>query len=153
MKKKIIRNLFANVNKYQTSLLYPVLISALIVCISSFVLIFNVYNVNKNLSFSYNISTNSLQANIQINDLFSILKVIPGVITILAVCILLITLWAFYVSNKLLGSVQRIIRELDDIIASKEKRFLETRKNDEPLEDLLKRINVLINRAGKNEIS
>ncbi len=61
----------------------------------------------------------------------------------MAILIFLI-FWTYYVSNKLLGSYNRIIRDLDNIVDGNKKELLGTRKGDTVFEGLLERINALI---------
>ena len=49
-----------------------------------------------------------------------------------------------FVSHRILGPYERIVRELDEIIEGKNRRALSVRKHDEMFSDLLKRINTLI---------
>ena len=57
-----------------------------------------------------------------------------------------IILWAYKVSNALVGAFERIMRELDDILAGKGKRHLRSRKEDVLANELLKRVNFLIDK-------
>ena len=55
-----------------------------------------------------------------------------------------ISLWAYAVSNQMVGAFERIIRELDGIIEGGAKRPIAARGRDEFATALLQRINVLI---------
>jgi len=50
----------------------------------------------------------------------------------------------YSITMRILGPYERILRDLDEIIDGKPRRFLSVRKNDEMFSDLLKRINALI---------
>ena len=60
-----------------------------------------------------------------------------------AVCLLII-LWSFSVSLNLVGAFERIINELDDVISGKSNKPIHARPTDDLANELLKRINVLI---------
>ncbi len=56
--------------------------------------------------------------------------------------------WAYRISNRLIGPFERVIRELDDVIAQNKKRHVSARPGDELAGELLKRINTLIDRMS-----
>ncbi|HOW34983.1 MAG TPA: hypothetical protein PL155_01020 [Candidatus Omnitrophota bacterium] len=68
---------------------------------------------------------------------------------IMPVVFLFIIIWAYRVSNHLVGAFERILKELDEVIGKNEKRHLKARKGDHLAEELLTRVNVLIDRAAK----
>ena len=53
---------------------------------------------------------------------------------------------AYRVSNRLLGPFERVLEELDTIIEKREKRHIQARQDDELAEEILKRVNTLIDR-------
>ena len=57
-----------------------------------------------------------------------------------------IIVWAYKISSNLVGAFERILREMDDILAGKGKRHLRARKDDELVNELLKRVNALIDK-------
>ncbi len=57
--------------------------------------------------------------------------------------------WAFSVSLNLVGAFERIIRELDEMIEGESYKTLRARPKDELANELLKRINVLIELVRK----
>ena len=57
-----------------------------------------------------------------------------------------IILWAYKVSSNLVGAFERILRELDEILAGRGKRHIRARKDDELANELLKRVNALIDK-------
>ncbi len=61
---------------------------------------------------------------------------------------LLVTIWVYKIANKLVGAFERIIRELDTVIETKQKKHLAVRKGDELPSELITRINVLIDRMS-----
>lgn len=54
--------------------------------------------------------------------------------------------WAHKISNRILGPHERIVRELDEVLAGKRRQELKVRPGDELFESLLHRINKLISR-------
>ena len=69
-----------------------------------------------------------------------------GVIVFLGLVIVLagVLFLSFSISLQLVGAFERIIRELDDVIAGKTNKPLKARPKDELANELLKRINVFI---------
>ena len=60
--------------------------------------------------------------------------------------LLFILMITYRVSNILLGPFERMLKELDDVIQNKKKKTIIAREEDELANELLKRINVLIDR-------
>lgn len=58
---------------------------------------------------------------------------------------------AFVISHNMVGAFGRIIRELDEIIAGRSQKTINSRPDDTLSKDLLKRINVLIESYVKHE--
>ncbi len=54
--------------------------------------------------------------------------------------------WAYTVSQRLVGPFERILGELDDVIANNKKKHIHVRKNDELANEVTKRINAIIDR-------
>jgi Na+/melibiose symporter-like transporter len=61
-----------------------------------------------------------------------------------AFLILIVCLYTYYLTNKMLGPYERIIRELDAVLETRQKKELTVREGDDMFRDLLKRINALI---------
>ncbi len=77
-----------------------------------------------------------------------VLKVIVLVVLmVLPVIFYFIIVWSYKMSSQLVGSFERILRELDSILTGKDKRHIQTRKGDLLAEELLKRINALIDKV------
>ena len=53
-------------------------------------------------------------------------------------------LWAYAVSNDVVGPFDRIIRELDEVIDGGARQPITVRQRDELAHELLKRVNVLV---------
>jgi len=56
-------------------------------------------------------------------------------------------------SSDLVGAFERITRELDEVIEGKEKKIIRARIPDELANELLKRINILIQRIPDPNVS
>lgn len=63
-----------------------------------------------------------------------------------AVSLGIVAFIVYFVTHRILGPYERIVRELDEIIEGKHRKLLSVRKHDEMFGDLLKRINTLIKR-------
>lgn len=66
------------------------------------------------------------------------------VIFALAVVFIIILIWAYKMSANLVGAFERIIRELDEVIAGRSQRKIKARARDELANELLHRVNQLI---------
>ncbi len=79
------------------------------------------------------------------NDQYYFLKMaLPWILISLA--FLFIVLWTYYISNKIVGPFERVLREVDDILAGKGKKKIGMRKGDVMFEELVKRIDALVER-------
>ncbi len=54
--------------------------------------------------------------------------------------------WAQVVSGRMVGAFERVVRELDRVVDGEDVAFIKARDNDRLAGDLLKRVNVLIQR-------
>ena len=69
-----------------------------------------------------------------------------SIIIVLWVLMFFVLYWAYRVSNHLVGAFDRIIRELDEYLDGGKKKHIHSRKNDQLADELLKRINAMIDR-------
>ena len=128
---KFKRNLILHLNKYQIRIIYPVLISSLIASVSFLLCLAYIYFPDNYKLFN--------------NYTFSQLKFfIPWILIMTSMLVTYLVFWTYYMSNKLVGPYDRIIRELDEILSGKRKGPIKTRKGDEMFDGILKRINSLI---------
>lgn len=67
------------------------------------------------------------------------------------VVLFLVIFFSMSVSLNLVGAFERIIKELDDVVSGKSNKPLMARPKDELANELLKRINVLINRLNQKK--
>lgn len=70
------------------------------------------------------------------------------VISSISIILVLLVYWASYISNKVLGPYERILKEMDEVISRKLSRKILVREGDTMFEALLKRVNVLIERKA-----
>jgi len=132
--KIIKRSPLPHINRFQKNLLFPVLIS----CFLGFAicLLFLDYFYFDESSILYDFSWMHLKMLIKwFLPLVSFALVVVGVIV-------------YYISSRILGPYERIVRELDEIIAGKHQHVLSVRRKDEMFADLLKRINALIKKIS-----
>ena len=89
---------------------------------------------------------------LRLDNPFLIDQRIFSIIIILWALMFFVLYWAYRVSNQLVGAFDRIIRELDEYLAGKGKKHIHSRKNDKLAEELLKRINGLIDRIPDKSV-
>jgi energy-coupling factor transporter transmembrane protein EcfT len=127
-KKTYKRSLLFRINTFQKQLIFPVMLS----CLFSLACLTYLYRYTDVGSVIY-------------NDQYSFLKMaLPWILISLA--FIFIVLWTYYVSNKIVGPFERVLREVDDILAGKGKKKIGTRKGDVMFEELVKRIDALVER-------
>ena len=83
------------------------------------------------------------------NEIFDIDKIkgmTTAVFAIISMTFLAVIVWAYDVSSRLVGAFERILRELDEIIAGKGKHHIKARKDDLLANTLLERVNKLIDK-------
>ncbi len=124
------------VNRFQTPLLNLIIIfslaSVLILAICVCYLSYDVTNSILNPS----------------REIPTVKLVIILILLVLPLIFLLNIIWAYRASNRLLGAFERILSELDDVIATKKKRHISSRDEDELANELLNRINILIDKMS-----
>ena len=134
MGERAQRKPYLHTNKYQRRIIILVLVPTLVLCatISVFILYFQ-----KELIDMVLYATNP--PSVEFINQWSI-------VTLVALWLLFIFVvsCAYKISSNLLGAFERVITELDDIIAGKERKQVQARPPDDLANELLKRINVLI---------
>jgi len=81
------------------------------------------------------------------SDFDQLRKVIPVLLGAASILMFVVIFWTLRISNRHFGSYDRIIDDLDNVLSGTKKWPLETRKDDVIFEKLVKRINVLIEKA------
>ncbi len=134
MSKKSIRTIMLHVNKLQKCIIYPVLVSCLTACTLTILYLFLFYVLDDQTANIYNLHRSGLRT------------VIPWVMMGLSCLLFFVVIWTYKISNKLVGPYERVLKELDDILAGKRKDKIGTRPGDTMFEGLLERINALIDK-------
>ncbi len=148
MSQQLKRLLFVNVNKYQQQILLPALLICLVACAGVFYTLYYINYVDKNLAVVCHVDVTTLTKDIPwFIHMHSFNKVVPWILFSMTTVLLVIICWMFYLSNKILGPSNRILKELDDILSGKRQDPIGTRSGDEFFEELLKRINALIKKT------
>lgn len=132
--KKYKRNLFLNVNDKQQTILFPVFLACFFACLTGLFCLNYFLIFEKGTIELYNVSV----------DVNYLKILIPLLLLVIMIILVFLIFWTYYISNKLLGSYNRIISDLDDIVEGKKKGTIGTRKGDVVFEGLLVRINALI---------
>jgi len=127
---KFRRTTIFHVGKAQRVFFYPVVVAFFLGCVISW------------LSLTYFLIGEYIVAP----DFDQIQKVIPILLVVSTVSMFAVIFWTFRVSSRHLGSYDRIISDLDEVLSGKKSEPLRTRKGDIIFEELLKRINILIKR-------
>lgn len=131
MPKKFNRNIVLNVNKFQKRILYPVLFSCLVAC-NAIVLCLAYFYFPAGHEFFFDLTLGDIK------------PYLPGVLISVSVMLIFIIFWTFYMSNKIVGPYERVLKELDVILTGDKRDGINSRKGDEMFEELLRRINLLI---------
>jgi len=132
-KQKYQKRLFRS-NKYRKRILSIVLLPTIIICllISFLILLFHLELVSVIL---YGEGSLSLEA---INQWSFI------IVFVLWLIFIIVYIRVHIVSSQLVGAFERIMNEMDEVIGNKEKKELKAREKDDLANELLKRINLLI---------
>jgi len=69
---------------------------------------------------------------------------IPAILAFATALMIILVFWTLYISGSYLGAQERIIKELDEVLAGQGKGPIRARRGDVMFEELLKRINTLI---------
>jgi len=81
------------------------------------------------------------------NNRFNTLHMaIPWFLMTTSIVLLVVVCWTYKISNRLVGPYERVLREIDGVLEGKGKKIIVARKGDMLFEELLKRVNELINR-------
>ncbi len=139
------RSLFLHVNRFQQYLLYPVLLTCLLACGISFYSLYYIHYIDNHLLVACNIDFNRLEREIPwIMNIRNFNTAIPFFLMTICLMLFLMIFWLYYVSNKLVGPYERVLRELDEVVAGKHKNPIGLREGDDLFKELLKRINPII---------
>ena len=136
MANYIQRKTYFSTNKYQRRILYLTFVPSLIICVcfTFMAVIFHRELIDVILHESEVVIVNYINQ-------WGVF-----ILTLLWTLFILILIWAYIISKNLVGAFIRVIRELDDVIAGKRRRHISARVKDDLANELLKRINILIDR-------
>ena len=139
------RNPVFHLNKFQQRLLFPVIIICIITsCILIFALLY-VHYIGENFALLVSTSQNDIQWAVPwFLDLGRYNLIIPVLVLTIAGMLVLLVCWAYHITHRIIGPHERVIRELDEVIAGTRKDPITARKDDDAFEELLSRINALI---------
>jgi sensor histidine kinase YesM len=134
MPKHPQRSFFRNISQTQKNFLYPILVSCMLGCIITLLILDYLYFDRGSIIYEYE---------------FTKLKIIILIGCVLfSLTLFFITLAMYFVSNKIVGPYDRIIGELDKVLKGEFKGPLNVRKGDRLFKGLLDRINALIERIS-----
>jgi len=140
IKKFFKRNVLLRMNRYQFTIVLPIIIA--LVMIQGLLGALYYLLENQLIVFLEEIHSATL---IYHQAIITLKQYVPMIISFVSILVFFHVYWFFYASNKILGPHERIIKELDQIITGKsERKTLSARKNDQLFEELLNRINILI---------
>lgn len=125
------RKTIFHVNEFQKRLFYPVIIAFFIGCFVSWLSIVYFFIGD------YFISP----------GLYRFQRIIPILLSVATVLMVVVILWMLRISNRYFGAYERIIKEFDEVLSGQKNGPLHARKGDVMFEELLKRVNVLIERT------
>ncbi len=135
------RNIFKTSNKYQNKIILLVYFPSLLIFMSFVCIVC----IGDPIISRAAIHTSFSGMERLINQ-FSAL-----IILLMCLVLLLSLIMSFVISHNMVGGFERIIRELDDIIAGRSKKSIASRSSDDLIEDLLKRVNVLVEYYVRNK--
>ena len=136
MNDKTDRALLFKTNKFQKLIIYP----TVIFCIVAAVLVYIC------LEYNIRISIYSDEPYVLGMDADKLRHAIPMILVGIALMLVCIIAWSYYIANKIAGPHERILKELDEVIEGYRKDELTVRKDDKMFAELLEKINVIIAR-------
>lgn len=134
MSEKTDRSIFLNTNKFEKLIIYPTVIFCILAAIMVYLC----------LEYNVRISIYPKESTILNIDTGQFREAIPHLLVGIALMLICIITWSYYVTNKIVGPHDRIIKELDDVIKGNKAEPLMVRKDDKMFAELLDKINKLI---------
>jgi len=132
--KKKSRLFFVVANKYQREIILLAFIPSVLIFLSFIAIVF----IGNPIVSNAVLHTSFFNVQNLINH-FSVL-------IIFLICFYFIScmVLTFIISDRMVGAFDRIVRELDEVIAGRSQKLIKSRPEDTLSKDLIKRINVLI---------
>ena len=135
------RNPILRLNRFQKSLLFPVIIASLLTsCVIIFTMLY-LYYIGENIALFTSVEKRDLQLAL---PWFMDVQRYNFIIPVLAGMLVLMVCWAYHIIHRFIGPHERVIRELDEVLAGIRKEPIVPREGDDLFEELLRRINALI---------
>ena len=134
MGKAIKRSLFTIANRQQQQIIQLVFFTTIVPVVVTVAAVSYLF---------FDIATNLMMDGYQ--SIPIIKKIIIAAIIVLPCYIVILGIWSYKISNRLTGPLNRIYREVDEMLAGKPKHHIQLRENDS-LKDLVDRINRLIDK-------
>ena len=134
MSDKTGRSIILNTNKFEKLIIYPTVIFCLIAALLVYLC----------LEYNVRISIYPRESTILNINATQFREAIPYMLIGIALILICIISWSYYVANKLVGPHDRIIKELDEVIQGKKTDPLTVRNDDKMFAELLEKINKLI---------
>ncbi len=128
-------------NKYQRQIIVLAFYPTLVTCISILILAKLFYKQLVNI-IVYNSTASSIHF---INQWGSLTTFIVWCLFVL------VLIWGYSISQKMVGAFIRVLRELDTIIEGGERKHIAVRQKDDLASELLQRINILIDNLPKDK--
>ena len=139
-KEKIVRRdykrlLLLHTNKFQKLIIWPIIAACFVAgAMTFFCLEYYLASITNTGIIIFNYDVTAFE------------WAIPTLLLSVAFILIFIIYWVFYISSKIVGPFDRITRELDEVLAGKRKGPLGARQGDTMFEELLKRVNTLLER-------
>ena len=134
MPNKSDRSIILNTNRFQKLIIYPTLIFSLIAAVMVYLC----------LEYNIRISIYPKESTILNIDATQFREAIPYMLVGIALMLICIISWSYYISNQIVGPHNRIVKELDEVIEGNRTTPLTVRKDDKMFTELLERINKII---------
>ena len=139
------RNPFLNTNEYQRRIIFSITVPSIIACGVCLATMVYIHYISSHIIFYSHVDFNKPEIYIPwFLDLNRFSSMIPSFLFMISFLMLAAIVWSFDFSNKLLGPHDRIVSAIDDVLAGKGKAPIVLRRNDDMFQELVKRINVLI---------
>jgi hypothetical protein len=133
--KKFKRSVIIDANRYQSAVLLPFLAACIVAAVCASLLAFADNPLLKGSGHFRKLLEGPVGAAV-------LLKI--GLALVITVLFLGLIYWACYVTNRVLGAHNRVLNQLDEIIFNNRKGPLHVREGDEFFEELLERVNILV---------
>lgn len=139
------RNPVFHLNRFQQRLLFPVIIISIITTSILIFAMLYLYYIGEHVALlstpdkeNFDIALPWFMDIVRYNFTIPVLMLVVASLLVLVVC------WAFHITSRIIGPHERVIRELDEVITGARKEPIAIRRGDELFEELLQRINALI---------